>query len=79
MTDSNRAIYLHRVDCIMYYAIEMIRDQSQGLMLSGMEDEAMDVLNLCSDIDDVRKKVHERYLELMEESDDESGEGSDDS
>lgn len=79
MTDSDRAIYLHRVDCIMYYAIEMIRDQSQGLMLSGMEDEAMDVLNLCSDIDDVRKKVHERYLELMEESDDESGEGSDDS
>lgn len=79
MTDSDRAIYLHRVDCIMYYAIEMIRDQSQGLMLSGMENEAMDVLNLCSDIDDVRKKVHERYLELMEESDDESGEGSDDS
>lgn len=79
MTDSDRAIYLHRVDCIMYYAIEMIRDQSQGLMLSGMEDEAMDVLNLCSDIDDVREKVHERYLELMEESDDESGEGSDDS
>lgn len=79
MTDSDRAIYLHRVDCIMYYAIEMIRDQSQGLMLSGMKDEAMDVLNFCSDIDDVRKKVHERYLELMEESDDESGEGSDDS
>ena len=67
MTESDDVAYLHRVDCVLFYAISMIRDQSQAMMLCDMIGEAVAMLNLCTSLDDIRKKVHEAYSEESEE------------
>lgn len=67
MTESVDVAYLHRVDCVLFYAISMIRDQSQAMMLCDMIGEAATMLNLCTSLDDIRKKVHEAYSEECEE------------
>lgn len=69
MTEPNDVAYLHRVDCTLFYAISMIRDQSQAMMLCDMIGEAVAMLNLCTSLDDIRKKVHEAYSEASEGED----------
>lgn len=66
MTESDGFASLHRVDCILFYAISMIRDQSQAMMLCDMICEAAAMLNLCTSLDDIRRKVHEAYSECEE-------------
>ena len=65
----NREAYMHRVDCILYYAISMIRDQKQALFLCDMPDEAVDLDDLCADLDDIRTKVHKACSAESEEVD----------
>lgn len=55
----NSEAYLHRVDCILYYAISIIRDQKQALFLCDLADEAIDLDDLCADLEAIRMKVHD--------------------
>lgn len=68
MTVNNEA-YMHRVDCILFYAISMIRDQKQALFLCDMADEAVDLDDLCADLEDIRMKVHDACSMETEEVD----------
>ena len=54
----NSEAHMHRVDCILFYAISMIRDQKQALFLCDMPNEAVDLDDLCADLEDIRMKVH---------------------